>query len=74
MKHVVGVDISQGSVDVYNQEAKERGLASEIKAVCANLRGEPGELDDARFDLITVRRLLASSQIHGLILSPCYLV
>lgn len=66
VKHVVGVDISQGSVDVYNQQAEENGIASEIKAVCANLQGQPGELYDAKFDLIVVRVPQAPSQKQGL--------
>ncbi|KAI0648429.1 S-adenosyl-L-methionine-dependent methyltransferase [Trametes meyenii] len=53
VKSVVGVDISQGSVDVYNKQAAELGAASQIRAVCAELKGEPGELDGAKFDLIT---------------------
>ncbi|KAI0668363.1 S-adenosyl-L-methionine-dependent methyltransferase [Trametes maxima] len=53
VKSVVGVDISQGSVDVYNKQAANLGFASQIRAVCAELKGEPGELDGAKFDLIT---------------------
>ena len=55
MKHIVGVDISQGSVDIYNKKAAEQGFSSEMEAVCAVLKGEPGELGGAKFDLITVR-------------------
>ncbi|KAI8974258.1 S-adenosyl-L-methionine-dependent methyltransferase [Trametes punicea] len=53
VKHIVGVDISQGSVAVYNRRAVELGFSSEMEAVCAVLKGEPGELGDAKFDLIT---------------------
>ncbi|OSD02115.1 S-adenosyl-L-methionine-dependent methyltransferase [Trametes coccinea BRFM310] len=53
VKHILGVDISQGSVDVYNRRAAEQGLSQEMEAVCATLKGEPGELGDAKFDLIT---------------------
>lgn len=54
VKHILGVDISQGSVDVYNKYAADNGLASEMHAVCAELKGAPGELDGAQFDVIIV--------------------
>lgn len=55
MKSIVGVDISQGAVDQYNAQASNQGLApEEMKAVCAELKGVPGELGDAKFDLIVV--------------------
>ena len=55
VKNVVGVDISQVSVDRYNTHASEQGLSpSEMRAVRAELKGEPGELDSARFDVILV--------------------
>ncbi|KAI0648430.1 S-adenosyl-L-methionine-dependent methyltransferase [Trametes meyenii] len=53
VKSIVGVDISQAAVDVYNARAADQGLApEEMRAVCAELRGEPGELDGATFDLV----------------------
>ncbi|KAH9890508.1 S-adenosyl-L-methionine-dependent methyltransferase [Cubamyces lactineus] len=53
VKHIVGVDISQGSVDIYNKKAAEQGFSSEMEAVCAVLKGTPEELGGAKFDLIT---------------------
>ena len=56
MKSIVGVDISQVSVDRYNARAVQLGLAPEkMKAVCVELKGEPGELDGAKFDVVLVR-------------------
>ncbi|KAI0699194.1 S-adenosyl-L-methionine-dependent methyltransferase [Cerioporus squamosus] len=53
VKSVVGVDISQASVDLYNSQASNQGLAlEEMRAVCAELKGEPGELDGLKFDII----------------------
>ncbi|CDO71901.1 hypothetical protein BN946_scf184940.g48 [Trametes cinnabarina] len=53
VKHIVGLDISQVSVDIYNRKAAEEGVSEEMEAVCATLEGKPGELLDAKFDLIT---------------------
>ncbi|KAI0333132.1 S-adenosyl-L-methionine-dependent methyltransferase [Cubamyces sp. BRFM 1775] len=53
VKHIVGVDISQASVDIYNKKAAEQGFSSEMEAACALLKGEPEELGGAKFDLIT---------------------
>ncbi|KAI0355126.1 S-adenosyl-L-methionine-dependent methyltransferase [Trametes cingulata] len=52
VKRVVGVDISQGSVDLYNKQAADQGFASQMKAVVGPLKGEPGELDGAKFDVV----------------------
>lgn len=53
MKSIVGVDISQASVDAYNAQASNQGLEpAEMCAVCAALTGALGELDDAKFDLV----------------------
>lgn len=60
VKSVVGVDISQASVDRYNTQASNQGLApEEMHAVCVELTGDPqeNELDGARFDLIVVRTI-----------------
>ncbi|KAI0355113.1 S-adenosyl-L-methionine-dependent methyltransferase [Trametes cingulata] len=53
VKRIVGVDISEKSVEVYNKKAAEKGASERMKAVCVELKGEPGELDGAKFDLIT---------------------
>ncbi|EGN96300.1 hypothetical protein SERLA73DRAFT_141641 [Serpula lacrymans var. lacrymans S7.3] len=40
-------------VDQYNQSVANQGLApEEMKAVCVELKGEEGELDGAKFDVI----------------------
>lgn len=54
-KLVVGVDISQTSVDLYNEAVKNQGIdPSEMRAVCTELKGVEGELDGLKFDVITV--------------------
>ena len=56
VKSIVGVDISKASVDQYNARAARLGLAPErMKGVSQELKGEPGELDGAKFDVIVVR-------------------
>ena len=57
VKKIVGVDISQGSVDRYNTLATEKlGLTPEtMKAVSVELKGEPGELEGTKFDVVVVR-------------------
>ncbi|KAF4578383.1 S-adenosyl-L-methionine-dependent methyltransferase superfamily protein [Pleurotus pulmonarius] len=52
-KQIVGVDISQGLVDEYNLRVKNQGMSpNEMKAVCVQLKGEDGELDNLKFDVI----------------------
>ncbi|KAI0806738.1 S-adenosyl-L-methionine-dependent methyltransferase [Fomes fomentarius] len=53
VKSVVGIDISQASVDLYNAQAVNQGLEpEEMRAVCTELKGVPGELDGIKFDVI----------------------
>ncbi|KAI1791564.1 S-adenosyl-L-methionine-dependent methyltransferase [Ganoderma leucocontextum] len=53
VKSVVGVDISQASVDRFNAQAENQGLEpDEMRAVCTELKGEPGELDGLKFDIV----------------------
>ena len=55
VKTIVGVDISQVSVDRYNTQAANQGLApDEMRAICAELKGDPGELDGLKFDVVVV--------------------
>ena len=54
-KQFVGVDISQKSVDLYNQKAATQFTPEEMQAVCTELNGHPGELDGRDFDVIIVR-------------------
>ena len=65
MKSVVGVDISQASVDKYNALAARLGFGPEkMSAMCAELKGEPDELDGAKFDIIVVRTILQPPSYH----------
>jgi hypothetical protein len=42
-------------VDIYNQHANNQGLTpDEMRAVRAELKGEEGELDGAKFDVVMV--------------------
>ena len=42
-------------VDRYNHRVSNQGiLPEEMRAVCAELKGTDGELDDLKFDVITV--------------------
>ncbi|KAF8177625.1 S-adenosyl-L-methionine-dependent methyltransferase [Pholiota molesta] len=53
-KTIVGVDISQAAVDVFNAAVADQGIApEEMRAVCAELKGAEGELDGLTFDVIT---------------------
>ncbi|GLB35538.1 putative methyltransferase [Lyophyllum shimeji] len=52
-KRIVGVDISQGMVDQFNLRVSNQGIPlEEMQAVCAELKGEQGELGDEKFDVI----------------------
>jgi len=52
-KTIVGVDISQGMVDYFNKRVADQGIPSEeMRAVCAELKGEEGELGGMKFDVI----------------------
>jgi ubiquinone/menaquinone biosynthesis C-methylase UbiE len=55
VKSIVGVDISQGSVEEYNLRVANQGIPpEEMRAVVAELKGLPGELNDAKFDIAVV--------------------
>ncbi|KAJ7611695.1 S-adenosyl-L-methionine-dependent methyltransferase [Roridomyces roridus] len=52
-KSIVGVDISQAMVDFYNEKVHNQGIPpEEMRAVCADLKGEISELDGQKFDVI----------------------
>ncbi|EJC98903.1 S-adenosyl-L-methionine-dependent methyltransferase [Fomitiporia mediterranea MF3/22] len=52
-KKIVGVDISQGMVDIYNTRVKNQGIPEEeMHAICADIKGEEGELDGQKFDVV----------------------
>ncbi|TEB31439.1 hexaprenyldihydroxybenzoate methyltransferase [Coprinellus micaceus] len=58
-KSVVGVDISRGMVDLYNQTARNQGLLpDELRAVCVDILDAPGSqpqdpFNGQRFDVVT---------------------
>ncbi|PPQ70411.1 hypothetical protein CVT26_013828 [Gymnopilus dilepis] len=53
-KLLVGVDISEKAVDIFNEHVYNQGIPrEEMRAVCADLKGEEGELDGLKFDVIT---------------------
>ncbi|PPQ77605.1 hypothetical protein CVT25_011397 [Psilocybe cyanescens] len=53
-KLLVGVDISQTPVDLFNEHVSNQGIPQEeMRAVCIELKGEEGELDGLKFDVIT---------------------
>lgn len=54
-KRIVGVDISQGMVDEYNKHVHNQGISpDEMVAICTDLKGDSGELDGQKFDVIVV--------------------
>ena len=54
-KKIVGVDISPRTVEYYNTRVHNQGISpEEMKAVCVDLRGEEGELEGVKFDLVVV--------------------
>ena len=61
-KSILGVDVSQGMVDLYNETGKKEGFSS-MKAVCADLKGEDGELGGQKFNVIIVS--IAPSERRG---------
>ncbi|KDR81973.1 hypothetical protein GALMADRAFT_240367 [Galerina marginata CBS 339.88] len=53
-KLLIGVDISQTPVDIFNKHVSNQGIPpEEMRAVCVELKGEEGELDGLKFDVIT---------------------
>ncbi|KAF8812000.1 S-adenosyl-L-methionine-dependent methyltransferase [Phlegmacium glaucopus] len=52
-KSILGVDISQGVVDLFNKRFADRDAdQGRFRAIRAELKGEDGELDDEKFDVI----------------------
>ena len=52
-KSVLGVDISQGMVDVYNEEVSKAGIdPSKVRAMVKDITGAPEELEGRKFDVI----------------------
>ncbi|KAK0455185.1 S-adenosyl-L-methionine-dependent methyltransferase [Desarmillaria tabescens] len=52
-KSILGIDISQGMVDQYNTRVHNQGIPPEdMRALCIELKGEEGELDGSKFDVV----------------------
>ncbi|KAI0345672.1 S-adenosyl-L-methionine-dependent methyltransferase [Trametopsis cervina] len=53
VRSIVGVDISQNAIDVYNRRVDQQGIPrEEMRAIRTRLTGADGELGDAKFDII----------------------
>jgi cyclopropane fatty-acyl-phospholipid synthase-like methyltransferase len=54
-KKIIGVDISQGMVDYYNQRVYNQGIPEDqMRALCVHLTGADTDLDGQKFDVIVV--------------------
>ncbi|KAL0579189.1 hypothetical protein V5O48_002811 [Marasmius crinis-equi] len=52
-KSIVGVDISEGMIQQFRNRFEKQGLSSDqVKGICQELKGEEGELDGAKFDVV----------------------
>jgi hypothetical protein len=60
VKSILGVDISQGVVDLFNK--RFAGNQERFRAIRAELKGEDGELDNEKFHVIIVRRNFTKKQ------------
>jgi 2-polyprenyl-3-methyl-5-hydroxy-6-metoxy-1,4-benzoquinol methylase len=50
---ILGVDISQGMVDLYNERVANQGIdPSEMQAIALELKGDPEELGGRKFDVV----------------------
>lgn len=57
VKSVLGVDISQGVVDLFNKRFVDKDVDQErFRAIRVELKGEDGELGNEKFDVIIVRK------------------
>jgi SAM-dependent methyltransferase len=57
-KSILGVDISQAMIDQYNLRISNQSIPPEkMTAICVELKGEEGELDNKKFDVVVVRVL-----------------
>jgi ubiquinone/menaquinone biosynthesis C-methylase UbiE len=64
VKSIVGVDISQGMIDQFTKRLSDKGISQDkVKPLVAELTGEEGELDNAKFDIVVVRLLSFSSRL-----------
>lgn len=66
VKKVVGVDVSQGMLDVFTERAAASGIATgKISTVRAELTDVPSKLGGQRFDVVLVRFISLSSTDRG---------
>ena len=61
-KSILGVDVSQGMVDLYNETGQKGGFEG-MRAVRADLKGEDGELDGQKFDVVIVSTTPSEGQM-----------
>ena len=55
VKSILGVDISQGVVDIFNKRfADKEADQKRFRAIRAELKGDDGELENEKFHLIIV--------------------
>ena len=66
VKKVVGVDVSQGMLDVFTERAVAAGIAAgKISTVRAELTDAPSKLGGERFDVVLVRPISLCSIDRG---------
>ena len=62
VKSILGVDISRGVVNLFNKCFADKNADQErFRGIRAEFKGEDGELDNAKFDVIIVRKKTAWS-------------
>lgn len=69
-KSILGVDVSQEMVDLYNETGGKEGFSG-MKAIRAELKGEAGELDGRKFDVIIVSITPSGGKVHSRISLLC---
>jgi 2-polyprenyl-3-methyl-5-hydroxy-6-metoxy-1,4-benzoquinol methylase len=58
-KKIIGIDISKGMVDYYNQRVYNQGIPQDqMQALCVQLTGADTDLDGQKFDVIVVSESL----------------
>ena len=57
VRSILGVDISQGVVDLFNKRFADKDAdQNRFRAIRAELKGDDGELDNEKFHVIIVRK------------------
>jgi len=73
----LGIDISEGMVQIYNGKANKEGLSDKMKAICADITSEPNPIAGRQFDYVVVRLIpsrsdsVATSDTLICIVCPC---